>query len=59
MLSLQCEGKVLQIIFVDKEVFFEEIVKLGPPYLISGPMLTCTKKDITARIASAVGFWCD
>lgn len=56
MLSLQCERKVLQLIFVDNELFFKEIVKSVSPYLVSEAMLICTNKDITARTASAVSF---
>lgn len=51
MLSLHCKGKLLLIIFIDKELLLKEI-KLIVAYMMSGAVLICSNKDTIARTAS-------
>lgn len=51
MLSLHCKGKLLLIIFIDKELLLKEI-KLVVPYMVLGAVLICSNKDTIAKTAS-------
>lgn len=50
-MSLHCKGKLLQIIFIDKELLLKEI-RLVVPYMVSGAVLIRSNKDTIARTAS-------